>query len=264
MERIVKIVAIALLVGTVVIAIIGIVSGAKSFTSCAAAASGHMGDYLRCLGDFIDTNGNSITSLSTVLLTSVTGGLVLVALKQEKTTRLQLRAYIGVESIVAVNVAPLPSSPPPSTWMGGTATTWMPTAATATNPIAGPAMLIVIKNFGATPAKEIRHWAELHLQEYPLRAPLPALHTNSGGSTMTFGPGGGSSKTVSLPAPLSSSEVNDLRQTTKALWVVGRVEYVDAFGKPHFMNLCFHHNGVSGNIGISTSVTAYDKGNEAD
>ena len=213
--------------------------------------------YEACLGVFVDENNGAITAFATVLLTIVTGGLILVALKQERTTRIQLRAYVGIATADVVNVAPLPVTVPGQIPLQAT-------NATFGNPTIGPAAVIVIKNTGQTSALDVINWAEIYIREHPLKAPLPPKPTGFIATKMTFAPGGGSGKTIALPRPLSPQEIADLRAGTIAIYVNGGIEYKDAFGKPHFTNFRFFHNTYSGNVGVSTALTGASDGNEAD
>jgi hypothetical protein len=81
----------------------------------------------------------SWTALATVLLTFVTAGLVLFNFRQERTTRVQLRAYVFVRAARINGVRP------------GQA----------------PTATITLQNFGQTPAFRVRQWANMGFDQWP-------------------------------------------------------------------------------------------------
>jgi hypothetical protein len=58
--------------------------------------------HLRCAARFTDGHNGVIAAIATVLLTFVTGGLVLTGYRQIQTSRAQLRAYIAAGAPTAI------------------------------------------------------------------------------------------------------------------------------------------------------------------
>jgi len=171
------------------------------------------------------------------------------------TAQKQLRAHVFPEVGDISNVAnPLPHHVVPN-----------PNHAGINFPRVGPIASVVIKNFGQTPAYEVIHWMNIHLQEFPLRNPLPRRQKHPGFpfTKSTLGPGGKTSKSIKLNAPLTNQQIADLRAGNSAIYVYGVIVYKDAFGKRQRTYFRLMHVEAAGAIGISTALTGYGEGNEA-
>jgi hypothetical protein len=92
---------------------------------------------------------------------------------------------------------------------------------------------VEIKNFGQTPAYNVRHYSQLTLAHFPWTesamnfAPL---------STSTMGPGANSFNLVKSSQMLNEELLIGLLTGRCAYYVEGRVTYVDAFGNERFTN----------------------------
>ena len=91
-----------------------------------------------------------------------------------------------------------------------------------------------IKNFGQTPAYDIIHWARMEvlppIQENTLIPP----RINTGTHAMSLAPNASFTKSIWFGRRLSAEEKQDIVSGSLAIFVYGRIDYVDAFGKPHF------------------------------
>jgi hypothetical protein len=132
------------------------VTGSKSFQSCihqSNQADAHTADnaskngsanvsisvgYWDCTGQFVIDDHDAITAIATALLTFVTAGLVWIGFQQFNTTRAQLRAYVLVEGASIVDGPTFPN-------------VLVPVATGCVH------SMVTIKNFGATPAFDVRH-----------------------------------------------------------------------------------------------------------
>jgi len=135
-------------------------------------------------------------------------------METRRVSRAELRAYVCVESI----------SVTPGTARG--------TPAEFRKKIA---CHIVIKNSGQTPAYEVRHWAAIDFlppsEEEKLEVPpLERVHMS------TMPPGGVNTSNRFLLKSLTPEDGKALKKNEMALFIWGRVEYLDAFGRPRFTN----------------------------
>jgi hypothetical protein len=171
------------------------------------------------------------------------------------TARQQLRAYMFVDNITMGNVTT------PLVWE--VVPGYVPTGAEITHTAFGPAVRMVIKNTGQTPAHYVINWGDMVLREFPLKGKL----LNSQRSlfiTKTSIPANGiSTKGLIMPKPLLADEVGDLKRGTKAIYVFGYIKYRDAFGRRRRTRYRLMHGNMSGGIGITTELTICDAGNDA-
>jgi hypothetical protein len=213
------------------------------------------------LQDFVC--GAKITDVTvaifSVLLVFVTVGLLFVgwiqARRMRVTARQQLRAYVFVEETNLNNIY----TPPPEEVGGG----YKPTGAEITHPHFGPAVILKIKNFGQTPAYDVIHIADIKFADFPLKSKLriPAsLFTTK----TALAPGGASTKVRNLPAPLSEQEIASLKAGTGAIYVYGYITYRDAFRKRRKTRFKMMYGTFTGGIGITTSMTISEDGNDSD
>jgi hypothetical protein len=54
-----------------------------------------------------------------------------------------------------------------------------------------------------------------------------------------------------------------LRACTKAIYVYGEIEYIDAFRRKRTTNYRLFHNNQTGNVGVSTDISWAEGGNSA-
>jgi hypothetical protein len=185
----------------------------------------------------------------TFLLVIVTGLLVSVGSRQERTTRQQTRAFVYLNGGAIYNVAS-PLAP---------LAIYKPTGAEIVSPAEGPMAQLVIKNTGSTPA----HWGGIYVAEYPLKTPLPTEQNTQKPALSAIPPGGVNTKNVRIINPLTAEEIAGLRNGTFAIWVYGKITYRDAFRRKRTSEYRLFHNNISGAIGVSTELTWADAGNDA-
>jgi len=173
-----------------------------------------------------------------------------------RTSQRQLRAYILMDTGTIINVAnPIPLY---------TGQALAQTDARISNDAAGPGALVFIKNTGQTPAFKVIHWANICFREYPLIASLPAPIPLVGAPPVSvLGPGQVASKLLESNPRLTPAQTNDLRNSTAAVYVYGEITYVDAFGKSHLTRYGTMYHRMSGAIGVSTTLTYCEDGNDA-
>lgn len=96
---------------------------------------------------------------------------------------------------------------------------------------------IVIKNSGKTPAYNLVHWGAVSLcspEEQEIVLVVPALDLTQNVNTLP--PGGFNSKTIFFPGKVAPKEIAEVTAGTKLLYLYGRIEYDDIFGRRRFTN----------------------------
>jgi hypothetical protein len=122
-----------------------------------------------------------------------------------------------------------------------------------------PESHLIFRNSGQTPAYDVRAGGGgIGVAPYPWSNVLPAsaIHPNAGivGPRSTV-------ESHSTMHPLTPAEVAMLASPLIAVWVFGRIEYRDTFGKQRFMN---HRHFCRGPIGIGVhALTPDTDGNDA-
>jgi hypothetical protein len=212
-----------------------IVSSSESFQSCIASPPDQSGPqnleesraaisiavdgYRRCTGDFVHENGEAIIAaftvilaFSTIFLWVATRSLVKGA---ERTARFQLRAYIGIDQITISNVS------------------------------AGekPLVHVRIKNYGQTPAYDVRHFLEsivaekgnetFVLDRVRPRGAVILDPTNMFGVRST------------MDNPLTAADHAAVMDDTKRIFFFGEVHYRDAFKHDRVTYLRYETSGAT-------------------
>jgi len=170
----------------------------------------------------------------------------------------ELRAYIFVKDMGIMNVANpiqppvgiLPDAPPEGY------------AGRIVFQNQGPSTTYSIKNFGKTPAYKVSHLAAIDVREYPLTTPLETPHSNEPWTT-PIPPEGITTKTLRYPSPLDPSQLQGIQNGTLAIYIWGRITYLDAYNRSHITNYRLFHNSVVGYTGISTDMRHCSQGNDA-
>jgi len=167
-----------------------------------------------CALSFFEENTEVITATSTTLLAIITGFVAWIAGNQYRTTRAQLRAYLHVDKVQIIH--------PPDVAPGETG------------------VILYVKNFGSTPASSVEIFVKIQLFT---------------GATKTFSepvrqPG------RSLMAPAQTEHVLekidfsitpdvsvDISERRSALYVWGKILYIDAFDTRRFTKFRFLSTG---------------------
>jgi hypothetical protein len=152
--------------------------------------------------------GVAITALATVLLTFVTGGLVWIGYMQVNTTRAQLRAYVFVSKAKVTNVVDGDGM---------------------------PEAIIVIKNSGQTPARDLLNVGGFAADRYPPRPTLNLTISDRELSVaktrISIGPGDISICIIPAGRMLTEPEKASIVNGTGVVYVYGKIRYQDVFGK---------------------------------
>jgi hypothetical protein len=215
----------------------------KASIAEAARAANAMGSVAKSMVENVDRLKESVATTKQI------------SERQKSFGEMQMRAYVYVAEITVFNVA----NP-----IQGENEIILPTGAEITHPKLGPSVLIQIRNTGNTPAYDLIHWAQLSFREYPLKSPLSGAPDLKLATKMPLAPGVITTKTYKLPHPLTDTEIAQLRAGTFAIYLYGGITYEDIFGRRRFTNFRYFHNELSGRIGVSTTMTGAEDGNETD
>lgn len=137
-----------------------------------------------------------VTAYATLLLATGTVALAIFSLIQIRDFRdqeqRQLRAYIGILDHKIENLA-----------VGQT-----------------PSITLIFKNFGATPARNIKYWAESHLDQFSAKDFKP--------DRLVLFPSDVFSATWTTN-PFDEKDIDNLKKGETTLFVYGEIDYLDAF-----------------------------------
>lgn len=108
------------------------------------------------------------------------------------------------------------------------------------------AVSLVIKNEGLTPAYKLKHWAYVDVAPITDESrmcviPGPALAIRP----LMLGRNGSATAYRWLNRPISPEERAGIGSGTHAIYAYGRIEYIDAFGKPRWTNYKLSYNNAS-------------------
>jgi hypothetical protein len=151
-----------------------------------------------------------------------------------KTAERQLRAYMFVEGMALVDASQL--DPIPHESLPGdihSAPKELIEGVPPKRPRGIPGASWMIKNSGGTPAYDIVHWSEMDVVEAKFENGLIAPEPIAVAPKIFLGPGGWSTKNKWLERVLTEKEMQEIRVGTRAVYVWGRIDYVDAFKKKH-------------------------------
>jgi hypothetical protein len=176
-------------------------------------------------GEFLGVKyGEWLMFIATVALVWATWKLVKGA---DRNAERQLRAYVLIERALVVSAA-----------AGGATMLRDRDASHGGEPMEiqvghQPKAIITFKNFGRTPAHNVKYFGNVAVVPWPIRQrDLPAL--DGGGTSEIIGPNGTRQKHELFPGPfrpLTAQERADLDNGTVALVFFGEIRYVDAFDK---------------------------------
>jgi hypothetical protein len=124
---------------------------------------------------------------------------------------------------------------------------------------------IHVKNLGATPAHEVIGFAWVHLDVWPLPQTFqftgPIVGEPSKKSVIP--PGAATHYHTGAARPLTAEEMAAVERGDLSIYIYGRIEYKDAFNRPHWTNFCFATTAL-GKEGFSTAIAKCDRHNDAD
>ncbi len=122
-----------------------------------------------------------------------------------------------------------------------------------------PEAHLVFRNFGETPAYDVRTGGVIGYFPYPWDNTLPPPPLNP--NVAIIGPNAKLEEHTRMDPPMHGVHVAMLPSPQNAVWVVGRIEYRDAFGQERHTN---HRMFCRGPLGIGTfALTPDAEGNDA-
>jgi hypothetical protein len=107
-----------------------------------------------------------------------------------------------------------------------------------------PTFKIEAKNFGKTPAFDVITWIGVAVQEYPMTSEFPNPPDEEPQSKTILGPECNTTLIGTFRRKPNAFEVGAVNNGTGAIYVQGRVDYKDAFGKPRFTTFCLVWRGA--------------------
>jgi hypothetical protein len=167
-----------------------------------------IGKALKALNDY----GGGITGIATVFLAIITAGLVFVAIDQSKTTRRQLRAYLGAAwGDIFIQDATHPFQIRPA-----------------------------IRNYGLTPAYDVTFTGGAEVLNYPLPNDATLTYGVESKPWATLWPNANNLGMIEMGRMLSVAEIDEIKSPVgKRLYAFGRLEYRDAFKRKRYTEFCF-------------------------
>lgn len=106
-----------------------------------------------------------------------------------------------------------------------------------------PGFEIGMKNFGQTPAYRMRSWAKMEIIE-PINEDKLIVPPLGDFSSQTLPTDGTTSKTVWFGRALTATEIADIAASVRFIYMYGRIEYLDVYGKKHYSNFRVAWSGV--------------------
>lgn len=107
-----------------------------------------------------------------------------------------------------------------------------------------PGIFLLIRNTGNTPAFQVKSFAQIDVveprHEHTLVPPTPLVH----GYPTPLPPNGTVTKGLWFGRPLNAQEIADVTNGAKAIYVYGRVEYLDTFKQKRFTNFRLAYSGA--------------------
>jgi len=171
----------------------------------------------------------------TMILAIFTIFLVLTSRKQLKIAKevsiRQLRAYVLPKNFNARNVAldpPAHAITPTEIAIGP----WL------YNKTEGPNVTVIIKNSGQTPAYNLITGGRIVYDKFPdPEDDFYEIDYASSASISILAPGDEIFQNQIIPIPFTKVEMTDLQSGKTAIYIYGKILYIDAFGKKRFTNV---------------------------
>jgi hypothetical protein len=121
-----------------------------------------------------------------------------------------------------------------------------------------PVATIRLKNFGQTPARDFLHWARVTYAPFPLQAPLRPLDMTVR-RPRPLPPSGDTGAHPRLNVALTAPEIEALAEGVSAIYIMGEMQYLDAFGTQRWTKF---HLFTGGPLGLSGQVAQHEEGND--
>jgi hypothetical protein len=120
---------------------------------------------------------------------------------------------------------------------------------------------ITIKNFGQTPAYNLKQWAVMGFDYFPATLDIPANEKAEELGVSIIGPGGTTSHFGKLNRPMQKHEIAGLIEGKFAVYAAGTITYTDVFATVHTTKYLLFTGGP---VGKRDRMAAYMTGNTAD
>ena len=190
--------------------------------------------FLWKIGEFLDAHNGAVVAIFTIVLAVFTVWLAISTdrlVSEAKTSgERQLRAYVLVDNarVKDVEIGKLPVA------------------------------CLQLKNFGQTPAYKVRHRIEINFSEFPPVSDIPLLETGKNFPKMLIGPGGHIDAIRYLDQPVAESDLEALGRKNFAIYVLGTIDYKDAFEVKRTTHYLFFTNGSQPEGILAPYVTGND------
>jgi hypothetical protein len=126
-----------------------------------------------------------------------------------------------------------------------------------------PTAKITVRNTGQTPAYKLQVVTGILLMKLPYTGKFPTLTHGKKSSKSALGPGMETNPKPQRSTSLTDAEHSSILSEKTALYVVGRIDYLDAFGEPRFTRLRLEF-GKTNALRGDGSLSICPDGNESD
>jgi hypothetical protein len=120
--------------------------------------------------------------------------------------------------------------------------------------------VVEMKNFGQTPAYRMLSWARMEVIE-PINEDKLIVPPLADVSSTTVPFNGGTSKSRWFDRALSAAEIADIQSGVRYIYIHGRIEYRDVYGKQRYSNFRVAYSGLF--PPVNAAMVFRDKGNES-
>lgn len=208
-----------LFVGSLFTPFYGEICTKNEYTNQKDCASYHVAlVFLWQVAKTLNEYGTATTAIATALLAAITWFLVRFARDQSRTTRAQLRAYVLVSGAEVTDIGNRDSR----------------------------RVTLTIKNFGQTPAHDVKFWMGTGLREFPLYRLLEPPSEPVPMSSDVLAPGRVSIMILAVPRTTDGQE-ESIRGGKGAIYAFGQATYFDVFNierQTDFRYMC-HGDGLA-------------------
>jgi hypothetical protein len=106
-----------------------------------------------------------------------------------------------------------------------------------------PVANVQITNFGRTPAYNVRAWIHMWIHEHPLKVALPVPPSDLMRANSILAPGNHIYMVMPKKPPVPAESVALLGTKEGTIYIYGRVDYRDVFGKEQWTNYRLIYGG---------------------
>jgi hypothetical protein len=124
-----------------------------------------------------------------------------------------------------------------------------------------PVATIEIRNFGQTPAYDLRWWIHSWIEHYPLAVELPEPSEDFPMGQNVMGPGIPSTQGIDLGVRIKDEPFRLLSEGKAAIYIYGGITYRDVFSSNQSTKYMLFFRG--NDFGKVSKLSSYIEGNEA-